>query len=66
MTFFKELITQYPASPYQPAAQLFTVLRTEILQLSADRDRQADRARRFEADLERYKQIDSDRLKRVP
>jgi hypothetical protein len=65
-TYLKRLLTEHPKSPYQPNAQLLLTLRSEITQLTADKDRLEQRNRQLNTELERLKQIELDGLRRPP
>ena len=65
-SYLKRLLTEHPKSPYQPHAQLLLNLRSEVTQLTADKERLEQRNRQLNTELERLKQIELDGLRRPP
>jgi hypothetical protein len=63
-TFFKQLIQEYPNSPYKPTANLLLTLRTDLDQSTADVRQRDQRLKQLTTELDRLKKIDADRRRR--
>ena len=64
VTVLKQLIEQYPVSPYRIQATLFLSLQSELLQLTADAQRRERLVKQLTTEIDKVKQIDADRRKR--
>ena len=64
ITVLKQLIEQYPASPYRIQANLFLSLQSELLQLTADAQKRERLVKQLTTEIDKVKQIDADRRKR--
>ncbi|HLH32282.1 MAG TPA: hypothetical protein VKY31_13845 [Terriglobia bacterium] len=60
----KELVDQYPNSPYRAPAGLILSLHSDLEQLSADSKQRDLRIKQLTTELDRLKKIDADRRKR--
>jgi hypothetical protein len=61
---FKQLMDEFPNSPYKPPANLIVSLHSELDQLSADSKQRDQRIKQLTTELDRLKKIDADRRKR--
>jgi len=64
ITVLKQLIEQYPASPYKIQATLLVSLQSELLQLTADAQKRERLVKELTSVIDKVKQIDADRRKR--
>jgi len=63
-TFFTQLVTEFPDSPFRSAAELVLSLRTEVTQLNSDAEKRDQRIKQLTTELDRLKQIDAERRRR--
>jgi len=64
ITVLRQLIEQYPASPYKIQATLLQSLQSELLQLTADAQKRERLVKELTTVIDKVKQIDADRRKR--
>ena len=64
VNYLSRLVTEFPASPLKPVAQLILSLRTETVQLESETKKRDERIRQLNAELERFIKIDSGRRPR--
>ena len=63
-TTLKQLIEEYPNSPYKAPANLILSLRSELDQATLDTKQREQRIKQLTTELDRLKKIDADRRKR--
>ena len=63
-TILRQLVSDYPISPFKPPAELILALHTEVGQVNADAKVREDRIRQLSTELDRLKRIDAERGKR--
>jgi hypothetical protein len=63
-TVLKQLIDQYPDSPYNAPAFLIVSLHSQIDQLSADNKQRDQRIKQLTTEMDRLKKIDAERRRR--
>lgn len=61
---FKQLIDEYPNSPFKPPANLILSLHSELDQVAADSKQRDQRIKQLTTELDRLKKIDADRRRR--
>jgi hypothetical protein len=61
---FKQLLDEFPNSPFKPPANLILSLHYELDQLNADSKQRDLRIKQLSAELDRLKKVDADRRKR--
>lgn len=61
---FKQLIDEYPQSPFKAPANLILSLRAELDQVNADAKQRDQKIKQLTTELDRLKKIDADRRKR--
>lgn len=61
---FKQLIDEYPDSPFKPPANLIVSLHSGLDQAAADSKQRDQRIKQLTTELDRLKKIDADRRKR--
>jgi TolA-binding protein len=64
ITVLKQLIEQYPDSPYRTYATVILALQSELLQLNADAQKRERLLKQLSTEIDKFKQIDADRRRR--
>jgi TolA-binding protein len=61
---FKQLVDEYPNSPFRVPASLILTLRAEVEQVGADARQRDQKVKQLTTELDRLKKIDADRRRR--
>lgn len=63
-TWLKQLVDQFPQSPFKPPARLILALHSEVGELTADTQKREQRMRQLSTELDKLKKIDAERRRR--
>ena len=63
-TILRQLVSDYPMSPYKPPAELILAIHTEVDQVNADARVREERIRQLTTELDKLKGIDAQRGRR--
>jgi outer membrane protein assembly factor BamD (BamD/ComL family) len=63
-TLLRQLMNDYPNSPFKPPAELILALRSEVGQVNAGAKQRNERIKQLSTELDRLKKIDAERRKR--